>query len=229
MATFGLVHGAWHGAWCWSALGEELEARGHRWVAMDLPAGDAEAGPPEYATAAADALSEVTEPLVLVGHSLGGLTIGGVTALRPVAHTVYLCALVPAAGKSWDESRLQEPPMDAGFGAEHFQPTDGGGTLVNARGAADFLYNECPPATVAAVLPKLRPQTYGITGRPQLDFPVTPSTYVSARQDRLVLPEWSRASVAKDLQHARWIDIDGDHSPMLGRPGELADLLVSIA
>ena len=106
---------------------------------------------------------------------------------------------------------------------------DGGGTLANAKGAAEFLYNECPPERAAAALTRLRPQTYGITQQPQLDFPATPSTYISARNDRLVLRDWSRASVAKDLPHARWVEIEGDHSPMLGRPAELADLLIQAA
>jgi pimeloyl-ACP methyl ester carboxylesterase len=44
MATFGLVHGSWHGAWCWERLVPELEARGHRAVAVDLPAEDPAAG-----------------------------------------------------------------------------------------------------------------------------------------------------------------------------------------
>lgn len=229
MTTYGLVHGAWHGAWCWSALAAELVARGHRAVAMDLPAGDPEAGPEEYARAVVAALDGVEGPVVLVGHSLGGLTIGSVTALRPVDHTVYLCALVPAAGKSWGETRLREPAMDAGFGSEHFDAVAHGGTLANAKGAAEFLYNECPAEAAAAAVARLRPQTYGITSRPQLDFPVTPSTYISARNDRLVLRGWSRASVAKDLAHARWIEIEGDHSPMLGRPAELAGLLDGLA
>jgi len=44
MATFGLVHGSWHGGWCWERLIPELEARGHRAVAVDLPAEDPAAG-----------------------------------------------------------------------------------------------------------------------------------------------------------------------------------------
>ncbi len=228
-ATFGLVHGAWHGAWCWERLAVELRRRGHNSVAMDLPAGDPTAGPLEYASVVTTALERASGPVILVGHSLGGLTIGSVTAIRPVAHTVYLCALVPKAGQSWGQSRLADPPMDAGFGREHFEPAPGDGTLANAKGAAEFLYNECPAEVAAAAVIRLRPQTYGITQKPQLDFPITPSTYISAGNDRLVLREWSRASVAKDLPHARWVEIDGDHSPMLGRPAELAELLIRTA
>jgi len=40
MVTFGLVHGAYHGAWCWEKLSLELEHRGHQVLAVDLPAED---------------------------------------------------------------------------------------------------------------------------------------------------------------------------------------------
>src|SRR6202035_3511720 len=68
MATFSLVHGAWHGGWCWDPLRAELEAFGHAVHTPDLPCEDVEAGVEEYAAVvpAAD---------VVVGHSLGGFTI----------------------------------------------------------------------------------------------------------------------------------------------------------
>ena len=49
MTTFGLVHGAWHGGWCWQYLIPELEVRGHRAVAIDLPTDDPQAGAERYA------------------------------------------------------------------------------------------------------------------------------------------------------------------------------------
>ncbi len=68
MASFSLVHGAWHGGWCWDPVRAELEARGHGVHTPDLPCEDSAAGVTEYAAAvpAAD---------VVVGHSLGGFTI----------------------------------------------------------------------------------------------------------------------------------------------------------
>src|SRR6478609_6495733 len=83
MASFSLVHGAWHGGWCWDPVRAELEARGHVVHTPDLPCEDVSAGVAEYVAAvpAAD---------VVVGHSLGGLTIPYVEA-----HIhVFLTALV---------------------------------------------------------------------------------------------------------------------------------------
>ena len=54
MTTFALIHGAWHGAWCWERLAAELERRGHRAVAVDLPCDDPAATTPSGPEAAAD-------------------------------------------------------------------------------------------------------------------------------------------------------------------------------
>jgi hypothetical protein len=69
MTTFALVHGAWHGGWCWNRLSLDLEARGHRAVVVDLPIEDSSAGCAEYAQIVLDVLREVAGDVVVVGHS----------------------------------------------------------------------------------------------------------------------------------------------------------------
>src|ERR1700733_11410300 len=93
--TFGLVHGAWHRGSCWEPLVAELSGRDFPSVAVDLPADRADAGVDDYAGCVVGALRDVGGPLVLVGHSMGGLTIPVVAARRPVALLVFLCALIP--------------------------------------------------------------------------------------------------------------------------------------
>jgi hypothetical protein len=74
VTTFALLHGTFHGAWCWDLLRPELERRGHRTVAMDLPCPDPDAGAARYAEVVAEAVEPSAE-VVLVGHSLAGLVI----------------------------------------------------------------------------------------------------------------------------------------------------------
>lgn len=111
MATFGLVHGAYHGAWCWERLTPELEARGHRVLSVDLPCEDPLAGASEYAAAAIEAFADADDDLVLVGHSLGGLSIPLVAQARPVTRLVFLCALVPRPGRAHEDVAADEPDM----------------------------------------------------------------------------------------------------------------------
>ena len=100
MTTFALVHGAWHGAWCWERLLEPLERRGHGAVAFDLPATTSRRERTPTRTLSAAFLAPVEDDVIVVGHSLNGLVLPLVAARRPVTALVYLCALVPLEGKS---------------------------------------------------------------------------------------------------------------------------------
>src|SRR5690349_24522079 len=105
MTTFVLVHGSWQGAWAWDRVIPLLEARGHRVVAVDLP-GNGHTPAPElpvrlhhYAEHVARVIDAQPAPVILVGHSGGGITVTAATELRPerVALAVYLCAfMLPA-------------------------------------------------------------------------------------------------------------------------------------
>ena len=98
VATFGLVHGAGHGAWCWDRLIPALAAYGHRAATMDLPCADPAAGARRYAEVVDRALPPADD-LILVGHSLGGLTIPLVKAVAR-SELVFLCALIPEFGRT---------------------------------------------------------------------------------------------------------------------------------
>jgi pimeloyl-ACP methyl ester carboxylesterase len=108
MTDFLLIHGAWHGAWCWDRLIPALTALGHRASAIDLPGHGADPTPREtvtlaaYGAAVADALRAAPGPVVLVGHSMGGMAISAGAALVPdkVSALVYLTAFLPGDGRS---------------------------------------------------------------------------------------------------------------------------------
>ena len=97
--TVVLVHGAWHGAWCWSALQAELDQRGIASIAVDLPGHGASTAPlgdlHGDAAAVAAVVDRIDGDVVLVGHSYGGGVISVAGALSPrVRHLVYLAAYV---------------------------------------------------------------------------------------------------------------------------------------
>ena len=89
MTTFALVHGGWHGAWCWDLLTPLLEEAGHGVVTMDLPAGDGSATFDTYADVVCAAI-DGCDDVVLVGHAMNGSAAALVAARRPVRHVVYL-------------------------------------------------------------------------------------------------------------------------------------------
>jgi pimeloyl-ACP methyl ester carboxylesterase len=107
--TFVLVHGAWHGAWCWAAVISQLQKLGDRAVAVDLPGHGASNVSRSEATLAGyiETVAGMIEnrglkDVILAGHSLGGMTISGVVQKIPqlIKRVIYVSAIVPRDGES---------------------------------------------------------------------------------------------------------------------------------
>ena len=105
MSDYLLVHGGWGGGWVWDDLAERLEKAGHRVRVVDrLPSAGTD--PESLGDLTADAnyvrqmLATIDEPVVLVGHSYGGMVITELADHPKVRHTVYLAAFWPQRGQS---------------------------------------------------------------------------------------------------------------------------------
>jgi pimeloyl-ACP methyl ester carboxylesterase len=202
MATFSLVHGAWGGGWCWDLLRAELEARGHAVHAPDLPCEDVAAGVAEYAAA-------VPPADIVVGWSLGGLTIPFVKA----GTHLFLAALV--AGTGW------EGVFVSGFGNARVRDELGRSHYPDPADAAREL--QIPPEH-AHLAGRLRRQApfHGQTA------PIERPVYIVCARDAVIRPDWQR-HLAHDVLGVEPVELDSGHSPMLERPRELALLLDAFA
>jgi pimeloyl-ACP methyl ester carboxylesterase len=229
VATFGLVHGAWHGAWCWESLAAELGALGHRAVAVELPSDELDAGCGEYADAVVDALAGEDDP-VLVGHSLGGLTLPLVAARRPVRRLVYLCALVPRPGRPPFEREDGEPRTFGDGLAALARDELGRSCWPDAAAAIARLYPDVPPGAARAAAARLRPQAPRLNDErcPLERLPDAETVSILGTDDAVIRPEWSRWTARRRLG-VEPVELPGGHSPMLARPAELAQALVSAA
>jgi pimeloyl-ACP methyl ester carboxylesterase len=224
MTAFVLVHGGWHGAWCWQPLAAELAGRGHTAVTPELPIGDPDAGAAAYAEAVLAALP-AGEP-TLVAHSLAGLVAPLVAAARPVRRIVYLAAMLPEPGRSVDErARAGQRMTRRGIGRGQTAHPDGS-TEWRPAAAVETLYPDSPPERAAWAAARLRRQHWRITAEPSplVDWPAVPSTYLLCRDDRVIDVDWARAEAPRQ---AGVVELPGDHSPFLARPAELADLLLA--
>jgi pimeloyl-ACP methyl ester carboxylesterase len=235
MATFALVHGAWHGAWCWELLTPFLQQAGHDVVAPELPNGDGSADFDAYADVVCAALHGIDDDVVVVGHSLAGATAALVSARRPTRHLVYLCAAVPENGLSYVEQRQAQPDMVTpefanGWVQALSEPDEQGRTVwVDFDFVRATFYADCDEATTAAAIDHLRPQSgYPWTVPCSLtEHPSVSCTSVVCSEDRLVNPDWSKRS-ARDID-ADLVELRGSHSPFLSRPSAVADVLLRIA
>src|ERR1700677_421818 len=221
MSVFALVHGGAHGGWCWELLVPELEKRGHATVAPDLPIEDDAAGALEYARVVVAALATTHDDVVVVGHSLGGLTIPLVAQMRPVRHLVYLAAQVPAPGMSNLEYLGTEPGAVIFAGAENLAEGEipsGDAQVIGWGGAKGGFYHDVEDGLARHAWERLRRQSFTVmTERTPLEvWPDVPSTYILATEDRAVGQEWSRRR-AKEIG-ADLMEIEGSHSPFYSRP-----------
>lgn len=231
MTTFALVHGSWHGAWCWELLTPLLEQEGHGVVTMDLPCDDGSASFETYADEVCAALGQCDDDVVLVGHSMAGSAVALVAARRPVHHLVYLCAVVPDIGRSvfdqWrDEPDMLNPAYVKGLSEPDAQSRT---TWVDLELARAVLCADCDEPTAEAALNRLRPQArYPSTVPfPLAEFPAVSCTSVVCTGDQLVGPDWSRR-VARHRLGAELIELPGSHSPFLSRAKALADVLLPL-
>jgi pimeloyl-ACP methyl ester carboxylesterase len=234
MSHFVLVHGAWHGAWCWEKVVPLLRARGHGAEAIDLPGHGEDPKPPgavswdDYMDRMGEVLAAAPEPPVLVGHSLGGAVITGAADRWPerIGALVYLCALLPDAPDFF--ARFEAAPaLTAGV-----RPAPDGSVLeLDPAVVRDAFYHDCADADAARAAGRLRPQpARAFAMRFELAperFGRVPRHYVECVRDRAI-------DVAAQRQMHRRMPctvhtLDASHSPFYSMPEALTEVLVRAA
>jgi pimeloyl-ACP methyl ester carboxylesterase len=230
-ATLLLVHGSWHGAWCWEKLLPELAARGVPAATFDLPGhgGSTEplSGVAADAEATRKAAAAIDGPVVLVGHSSGGVIISEAAAsLTNVVHLVYLSAFMLDVGESM--ATVSAPEERSPDIAAAFRAAGDGTSTIDPELAAAVFYNGCAPEDAARAASRLGRQLMATRSTPVSAAPwrSSPSTYVVTAQDKAILPRLQRR-LAQRATHTA--ELDTGHSPFLAMPGALADILARAA
>lgn len=221
--TVVLVHGAWHGAWCWERLTPHLDQAGVAWRALDLPMRSLDGD----ASAVTELIDEVDGPVVLTGHSYGGAVVTEAGAHPAVEHLVFLAALTPAGGESCMACYAESgaPGTDLG---KAFVIDDDKEVTLDPDSVA-LLYNRCTEEEGQAAYRRLRPIALGcLRASPgAVAWEQTPSTYAVCAADLGIHPELQRA-LAKRCGGAV-VEWDLDHSPFYSDPARTAALLVAAA
>lgn len=238
MATFLLVHGAWHGAWCWSKLVPAIEARGHKAVAIDLPGHGQDKTPLKdvtldaYAKCVADAAADLPERPIVVGHSMGGPVISAAAERAPeaMARLVFLCAFLPKNGDVVLALTASDPKsLVPGV----LMPSaDGVTTGANPSLLRDVFYADCSDADIERAKGLLTPQPLAPLAVPMAltpgRFGSVPRDYVICEQDRAISAGYQR-DMLKTVPCERVAELETSHSPFFSAPEKLADVLNGFA
>jgi pimeloyl-ACP methyl ester carboxylesterase len=240
MATFVLVHGSFHGAWCWFKVVPELEALGHRVIAVDLPAQGDDTTPVHEATLemnverVVDVIEAQSEPVVLVGHSFGGATITATAERIPerIALLVYLTSFIPLSGESINDI-TSSPMWPREEGARAFvRSADGHSISVAAEAVRERFYHDCSDEDVDHCLERIRPQPFKPRATPIHTTPErfgsVSRAYILCAEDRSIPLEVQKKFEAR-MPCDKVVTIQSSHSPFLSAPGELARTLSDLA
>ena len=237
MSTFVLVHGSWHGAWCWYKVIARLRAAGHQVLAPDLPSLGADKTPVEAVTLGSwtqtvvDTIDAADEPVILVGHSRGGILISEAAQARPerVRTLVYLCAFLLQDG----ESVLGVSSGDTGtlLRGNLVIAADQRSATVADTIIDDAFYAGCPADDRALARTLLQPEPLAPLATPvhvtQERFGRVPRIYIECLQDRAISPAMQRQMIdASPCQ--RVITMATDHSPFFSAPDDLVHHLLTI-
>jgi pimeloyl-ACP methyl ester carboxylesterase len=210
-----LVHGAWHGAWCWDGVVDELTAADVPVTAVELPLTSLD----DDVAAARHAILHLGGDVIVLGHSYGGLVISeAASGMSEVLRLVYLAALMINTGEDMVELMTEHGSEMLGASVP-----EGNGFVVDRARAAQLLYGDSDEAVVESLLPRLRPmpvQSLRARGLPA--WRDTPTTYVICSNDRAIPPSLQRQMATRADEVLEW---PTDHSPFLTRPAAIAALL----
>jgi len=235
MATYVLVHGSWHGGWCWDKVVPLLVKKGHFVFAPDLPGHGKDQTPiskitlQSYVDLICGLLDSQKEPVRLVGHSRGGIVISQAAELRPdkIEKLVYLAAFLLRDGESmieWakqDTDSLLLPNLEfSDDRSYHF--------IKNQALIKDIFCGDCTESDAEWAKSRFVPEPTAPIETPlkltESNYGRVPRSYIETREDKAVSPMLQRK-----MYNAAGCDtvitLNTSHSPFLSQPGRLAKIL----
>ena len=229
-ATVVLVHGAWHGPWCFDAVVAGLEERGVTVVNVERRRLHEPSGELRGVTNSDDneqivraALAEVEGPVVLLGHSFGGVAITTAPLGNSnVKHLVYLTAIMPDTDLAMPAD-LANPAL-----ANAIQVGEDGSTTVQQDLIRDTFYGQCSDEDVERAMSELVRDEAPIPFDAPRDtaWRQVTTTYVVCTEDQALLAPGQRGLARNADRVAEW---PTDHSPFFSNPSLVIDLLDSLA
>lgn len=232
--TIVLVHGAFADASSWSGVVERLEQRGYPVVAPANPL----RGLDSDAAALASVLKTIDGPLVLVGHSYGGMVISQAAQdNRAVKALAYIAAFAPDTGESAgailgkfpspmfapDKLRMVPYALSCGAGT-------GADTYIKTEAFHDLFAADVPESQALVMAATQRPLegaaiSANLTGTPA--WKTIPSWALVARSDNMISPDAERFMAQRAQSHVT--EVDASHAVAVSHPDTVADIIVDAA
>jgi pimeloyl-ACP methyl ester carboxylesterase len=217
-----LVHGAWADGSSWAKVIPLLEKAGLNAVAVQNPLTSFE----DDMAATRRAIALADGPVILVGHSWGGVVISDAGADPKVAGLVYVAAFAPDVGQAVGDLGKDLPPPPGGA---EIRPDAGGYLTMTTKGVFENFAPDLPLAQKKLIFATQGATNSSVFGAKVANaaWKTKPTWYVVASNDRMIQPDLER-SFAKTMK-AKTITLPSSHVPMLSHPNEVAKLIIEAA
>jgi pimeloyl-ACP methyl ester carboxylesterase len=225
MPSLIFVHGACvrDAAWWWSQMTAPLADRGIDSVAVPLPscgeAGEKLGDLYDDSDACRRLIAETDGPIVLCGHSYGGMVITEAGSDERVTQLLYVTSVMPGSGQSQRELIGSQP-------APWLLPGDDGTVGVDPDLIREFFLQDCDDTTTEQALARLTRQSLTpFSQSPRhIAWQQKPSTYFVCTEDLATPAEVQRRRVR---QKTRCVEFQAGHHPFLSRPEEFAQSIAA--
>ena len=225
--TIVLVHGGWADASSWNAVTQRLQDDGYAAIAAANPL----RGVQTDSAYLSSVLGTITGPIILVGHSYGGVLITNAATGNPnVKALVYVAAFAPDQGETVGQILAMNPGSQAAPPNLAFRPYPGGLDTYITPGAFHAVFCADLPADTAAVMAAgQRPIDAAALGEPSGEpaWKTIPSWYLVASNDHAIPPATERFMAKR--AGATTGEIRSSHVAMISHPDVVTDLILEAA
>jgi pimeloyl-ACP methyl ester carboxylesterase len=239
MNTYLLVHGMWHGAWCWNKVIFELQKAGQRVIAVDLPGHGADKTPISkisfqgYVDCICQTLDKQSEPVILLGHSMGGVVVTQASEFRPdkTKMLVYLAAFVPQNGDSIRTLAHLDPNPSLMLRQNLVISEDKSFTTIKEYAIREIFYHDCSAEDIDRARSLLCPEptvsSIASVKTTVDNFGRIPKIYIRTLQDKAISPQYQEKMYSA-MTFQKIIEMNTSHSPFFAAPDELVTHLLSL-
>jgi pimeloyl-ACP methyl ester carboxylesterase len=242
--TYLLVHGAWHGAWCWDKVIPLLQARGHKAIAIDLPGHGQDSGRTsdisleDYVNAVIKTADDQEGPVILVGHSMAGIVISQAAeklGSKKISVLLYLDAFLPRDGESLfalAEATLKQLPPNASRKPNLVEniivSEDHKSNWVNPAMAAHIFYHDCSEADKKFALARVTNEPIAPLATPlrltDEVYGVIPKYYILCTESQ----DMDKTFLSTHVPCEKVYTLASSHSPFFSMPGKLVEIVNEI-
>lgn len=244
--TYILVHGGWHGAWCWKKVVPLLKAKGNRVLAFDLPGHGDDKTPMatvtliDYVQKIVDVANAQTGPVILVGHSMAGVAIAQAAEVLgngKVAKLVFLDAFMPKngesvfalAGKAEEQNKVAgKPASGPSVGESMILSDDKKTSVIKPDRVGSLFYHDCSADDVAFAKAHVGSQSMACLGTPvnvtDARYGAVPKVYILCTQAK----DLDKRSLAQNVPIQKMYTLASSHSPFFSMPEKLVAILAEL-